>query len=109
MSFSSIKGDLQTPKVASTITMTEITREQINSHFENLEKLLATRMLPSDSFIRGTSQPRLAQADEFMLMGIRNGFVQFKHSETRNYVFMTTDGQKLEVPQTSQAFMLGTF
>jgi len=72
--------------------------------FAKLAVMLQVRPLYTESGIT-----RFAAAGEFMLMGIGDkGEVQFKHSYTRNYVFLLENGELL-VPMTRQAFMQGFF
>ena len=85
--------------------MSHLKPEEIEYHFAGLKYKLATQKLPCSD---GTT--RYADADEFMLMHIsEEGMIGFKHHDTRNYVFLSKDHQRLIVPQTSEAFMRGHF
>ena len=92
----------------------KFTREEVDAHFAALGRALAAE--PWDVERLG----RKPHADEFMLMAvvpqgpqgaIRVG--QFKHHNTRNYVFLAYRGAtvapKLIVPRTSEPFMRGEF
>ena len=81
----------------------------IDYWFAVLNKALADRPLKSDPFLRGNNALRFATCDEFMLMSQTAERVAFKHCDTRNYVFLRKDNHKLEVPETSDPFMLGKF
>lgn len=72
--------------------------------FERLTKALkAYGPLPTEK-----GKPRVAQANEFMYMQqTSDGTFQFKHADTRNYVFVKPDG-KLVIP-TGGSFMRGFF
>ena len=79
------------------------TRQKVDESFEELIPLLASTQLRTY-----TGRYRYASVDEFMFMGIdKKGRKQFKHSFTRNYVFVE-DG-RLIVPRTGQPFLLGFF
>ena len=82
---------------------------EVDVAFDRLAFLLANKPLDSDPLTYGDFGARFVPADDFMLMGKDNRFYQFKHRDTRNYVFMTLAGDRLEVPKTNQAFMHGTF
>jgi len=48
-------------------------------------------------------------ADDFMLMRVRDdGTLDFKHRDTRNYLFVLPDGRLL-IPDTGAPFALGYF
>lgn len=74
--------------------------------FERLTKALkAYGPLPTKK-----GKPRVAQAKEFMYMQqTSDGTFQFKHADTRNYVFVVSFGNgRLEIPKGG-AFMHGFF
>jgi hypothetical protein len=49
------------------------------------------------------------EATDFMIMRIRdNGVVDFKHNQTRNYVFLLPDGS-IMIPDNGAPFALGYF
>lgn len=86
------------------------TREEINTQFEALDKLLKAN----------PPEAQGAQADEFMLMHRTDDphghgtVVGFKHSDTRNYLFVlhptgTDKTPSLHVPKTEKMFMRGEF
>ena len=77
---------------------------EVQDRFADLSAQLSVRELPTS-----TGATRKAHVGEFMLMAIGDkGEAQFKHRNTRNYVFITPAG-KLVVPQTQEAFMQGFF
>lgn len=71
-----------------------------------LKNALRRQKLPTSSGV-----PRQVDAREFMLMNPEpvKGQWQFKHSDTRNYVFIDARSGKMTVPQTAQPFMKGEF
>ena len=78
-------------------------QEKADYWFDVLADLLQDRPMYSTDGIRHD-----VSADEFMLMGITDyGVVQFKHRNTRNYVFV--ENGELTVPKTQQAFTRGFF
>lgn len=57
---------------------------------------------------KGESIPT-PSADDFMLMRVRDdGTLDFKHRDTRNYLFVLPDGRML-IPDTGAPFALGHF
>jgi len=82
-----------------------MTEKEINYHFSGLVDRLAVTPLPTEK--GGTRQ---AKANEFMLMHVgENGWIGFKHRDTRNYIFLSPNHKQLYVPQTKEPFMLGHF
>jgi len=80
------------------------TDQQVENLYKSLEDLLLEIPLPTSS-----GRSRFATVDEFMLMGIGEyGDAQFKHYNTRNYIFILKSGE-LHVPKTKKPFMLGFF
>lgn len=75
-----------------------------DSAFKLLEEALKGTLLPTES-----GGCRRASADEFMLMlpEPKNGWWQFKHAHTRNYLFVHETG-KVNIP-SGQPFMRGYF
>lgn len=71
-----------------------------------LTDALKHRRLPTSN-----GQDRVVAPSEFMLMNEepRGGRWQFKHHDTRNYVFVDAKNGKLIVPQTTEPFMRGQF
>lgn len=81
----------------------------ISQWFARLSQLLTNRKLPCEN-----SPARVCSADEFMLMQVIDGVGQFKHSDTRNYVFVLPSKEpnkayELYVPVTTAPFNLGFF
>jgi hypothetical protein len=77
---------------------------EVDAQFARLEVALANVPLK-----REAGHKEIAKADEFMLMQFgAQGEVQFKHRETRNYVFLFPSG-RLFVPETTEPFTRGTF
>lgn len=84
-------------------------RAQVNGFFEVLNSKLRVKPLRTEK-----GSHRIAHAAEFMFMHIdAAGCVGFKHSHTRNYVFLIPDpdgkSYELYVPSDNKPFMLGTF
>lgn len=80
------------------------TNTQVQALFDKLTEALKMKSLPTS---KGTL--RQAKASEFMLMHTdAQGRTGFKHSDTRNYLFLMPDGT-LYVPQTKEPFMRGEF
>ena len=90
----------------------EMTPQERDVYFEILEKELAQMPLPT-----AHSGKRTAQAHEFMMMHCNEDNIGFKHSFTRNYVFlerrkpsMLGSGEwRLTVPLSRDAFLRGEF
>jgi len=84
--------------------MSEPTKAEAAFAYERLTKALKDYgPLPTEK-----GKPRVVKANEFMYMQMHlDGAFQFKHSGTRNYVFVQPTG-KLEIP-TGGSFMLGFF
>jgi hypothetical protein len=97
----------------------KLSQGEINTLFLALDRHLKSQPLPQES-----DKPRIASADEFMLMTMqRSGRIDFKHRDTRNYVYLVpapkddvlgrfgvlNDGWRLEVPFTSEPFKRGYF
>jgi len=84
--------------------MPEPSQAETTYAFERLTKALkAYGPLPTEK-----GKPRVAQANEFMYMQqTSDGTFQFKHADTRNYVFVRPTG-KLEIPKGG-SFQLGFF
>ena len=82
----------------------QITNKQAESLFDKLAMALKKEKLPTRK-----GEMRQAEPGEFMLMNVTpSGVAQFKHSDTRNYVFLKADGS-LEVPRTKEPFFQGEF
>lgn len=84
--------------------MSEPTKAEAAFAYERLTKALKDYgPLPTEK-----GKPRVVKANEFMYMQMHlDGAFQFKHSDTRNYVFVKPTG-KLEIPKGG-SFMLGFF
>ena len=52
---------------------------------------------------------RIGQASEFMFMGIYRGEIAFKHTASRNYVYMDRFSGDLRVPKSDRYFGRGVF
>lgn len=75
----------------------------VEAAFGVLESLLAGQKLACEH-----GPARYATADEFMWMGRHDRVDLFKHRDSRNYVWVTDDGE-LVVPFTKNAFNRGYF
>jgi hypothetical protein len=79
------------------------TPEEIKTKFERLDAALQSTPLPTLS-----GQTRKAKAGEFMWMQSSHLGEQFKHSDSRNYLYLKVDGT-IEIPDTREAFKQGVF
>ena len=78
-------------------------QEIADKHFARLADALKIYLLPTEA-----GPYRSAEASEFMCMEIqKDGTVQFKHYDTRNYLLLLPDG-KIEIP-TGEMFCRGFF
>lgn len=88
------------------------TQEQITDIFSLLEPLIESHNL-ADGFLTETTPRHDVEANEFMLMCGNDTELQFKHRDTRNYIYLRCnwpdDPWKLIVPVTSRPFNLGKF
>lgn len=84
------------------------TRDQIDDAFAKLQLALQFVRLARHDEHGKPVEYRRAKAREFMLMEMSDERTAFKHSDTRNYVFLMADGT-LVVPHTQEAFMRGGF
>lgn len=87
------------------MTFNDMTEADRQRGFKRLERVLAESKLPCEN-----GPHRWAQASEFMLMGYNftRREWQFKHGDTRNYLFVSADGF-LRIPMTEEPFHLGYF
>lgn len=85
--------------------MSLLTDADIRRGFNKLTKALSETKLPCKN-----GPHRWATADEFMCMGydFSRGHWQFKHADSRNYLFVGKDG-RLNIPMTDEPFFLGYF
>lgn len=81
-------------------------KEAAKKAFALLKKALAKVALPTSKGGKRTASP-----NEFMLMVPKpiEGYWQFKHAASRNYVFVNVKTGVMAVPQTKKPFMMGTF
>lgn len=80
------------------------TADEVKTQFERLQVALANVPLK-----RAAGFKQIVPVDEFMLMQIGDkGEAQFKHRDTRNYVYLFPTG-RLFVPETSEPFNRGEF
>lgn len=84
------------------MTLSEMDRKR---GFNKLSQALQNSKLPCEN-----GPHRWSNVSEFMLMGYNFGRRewQFKHVDSRNYLFVNNDGD-LHIPMTDQPFFLGYF
>jgi len=80
------------------------TEADVKPAFELLAAALEGKQLNTEQ-----GEPRVASAEEFMLMSKGHGLYHFKHSFTRNYVLVSIGNGQLIVPSTGKPFQRGTF
>ena len=81
-----------------------ITQVEVDEHFKDFAALLESQQVDG-----GAGAHRFANADEFMLMQVTpEGWVHFKHRDSRNYIFMDVSGTQLHIPR-GRAFCQGVF
>lgn len=77
--------------------------DQITAYFTALKQALAGAKLKTSS-----GAMREADVSEFMFMGVNQGCASFKHSDSRNYLYLLPTGE-LYVPESNEPFHRGTF
>lgn len=83
--------------------MRQLSKKEIDALFVLLSDCLGKVKLISES-----GEYRHVKCDEFMFMGIKDDYAQFKHRETRNYVFL--QDQCLIVPrEKDKPYLHGEF
>ncbi|MBX9570675.1 MAG: hypothetical protein K2X77_17415 [Candidatus Obscuribacterales bacterium] len=80
-----------------------MSNDELTAYFHALEQALTVVMLKTSS---GTF--RKASAAEFMYMGKNQDCLAFKHSGSRNYIYLHHTGD-LYVPQSDEPFHRGFF
>ena len=81
-----------------------ITQVEVDEHFKDFAALLESHQVDG-----GDGAHRFADAGEFMLMQVTpEGYVHFKHRDSRNYIFMDVSGTQLHIPR-GRPFCQGVF
>jgi hypothetical protein len=82
---------------------------KIGRVFRKLQKALTTTMLPVEDNTCANPTMRRGYIAEFMYMGSDNGYHDFKHCATRNYVSLSVSGDDVCICRSDRPFKRGEF